>query len=167
LKKDLVIIFGLFLLIFVLVVFGKGYTTGSFLQLQSSGTASAKKGVAVVTVNDLKIDAKILTRASDRKKGLSGRESLPISEGLLFVFENNGQYPFWMKDMEFAIDIIWIDENKRIAYIVHNAPPEPGRDDDELTLYKPGVFAKYVLEINAGLAQRYGIVVGDLVNFEL
>lgn len=167
-KKDLAIIFGLFLLIVILLVFGRDYTSGSLLRGQSQGQVQTqKKGFTPVVINDLAVDAKILSRASDRKKGLSGRESLPLTEGVLFAFENSGQYPFWMKDMKFAIDIIWVDENKRVVYIVHNAPPEPGRDDDELTLYRPDSASLYVLEINAGLSARYGITVGNEVKFAL
>lgn len=167
-KKDLAIIFGLFLLIAFLLVFARNYTSGSFLLgPEATKSASVKKGFTTVTIKDLKVDAKIAQKASDRKKGLSGQESLPLTQGLLFVFENNGLYSFWMKDMKFAIDIIWIGENKQIVYIVKDAPPEPGRDDDELTLYQPSSAAKYVLEINAGLTERHGIIIGDLVNFEL
>lgn len=167
-KKDLAIIFGLFLLIVILLVFARDYTSGSLLRGQSQGQAQTqKKGVTTVTINDLTVDAKILSQTSDRKKGLSGKESLPLTGGVFFAFENSGSYPFWMKDMKFAIDIIWIDENKRVVYIVHNAPPEPGRDEDELTLYRPDSASLYVLEINAGLSARYGITVGNTVNFEL
>lgn len=166
-KKDLAIIFGLFLLIVALMVFGKSYTSVSFLDGAPKGASSVKKGFATVSVRDLKVDAKVASKASERKKGLSKQESLPLSSGMLFVFENGGLYPFWMKDMRFAIDIIWIDEDKRIVSITQNAPPEPDRDDDELTLYEPTAAAKYALEINAGLAGRNGLEVGDIVNFEL
>ncbi|MBI3283085.1 DUF192 domain-containing protein [Candidatus Curtissbacteria bacterium] len=165
-KKDLAIIFGLFLLIAILVVFGRGYTSGGLLTGQGEA-AVGRKGFTAVTIKDLSVNARVASLASERKKGLSGQNSLPMTDGLLFVFENSGLYPFWMKDMKFAVDIIWIDENKTVVYIVNNAPFEPDRDSDELTLYRPTSAAKYVLEINAGLAQRYGIVVGDLVNFKL
>lgn len=166
-KKDLAIIFGLFLLIVVLVVFGGGYTSGSLLGGPSGTQAVQRKGFTTVTIRDLVVEARVASKASERKKGLSGQENLPLGGGLLFVFENSGLYSFWMKDMKFAIDIIWIDENKKVVYIVQNAPPEPSRDEDELTLYRPEGVAKYVLEINAGLTQRHGIVIGDVVGFEL
>lgn len=166
-KKDLAIIFGLFLLIIVLVVFGREYTSGSLLGEPSGSQTEQRKGFSTVSIRDLTIEAKIVSRAGDRKKGLSGQGSLPITSGLLFVFDNSALYPFWMKDMRFAIDIIWIDENKKIVHIVQNAAPEPGLDDDELTLYTPPVVAKYVLEINAGLSARHRIDVGDEVGFEL
>ena len=86
---------------------------------------------------------------------------------MLFVFENKGPYGFWMKDMKFAIDIIWIDENKNILDIVANTAPQPGKKDKELTVYKPRDDALYVLEFNAGLANLNNLQIGDKVSFEL
>lgn len=167
-KKDLAIIFGLFLFIVVLLVFGRGFTSAIFLvPQQGTPSASAKKGHVNLTVRDLSVNAKVVSKVSDRQRGLSKAKSLPLNEGMLFVFEENGIYPFWMKDMNFAIDIIWIGENKRIVYIASNVPPEPGKKDKELMLYRPDSDSRYVLEINAGLAQLHGVQVGDTVNFDL
>lgn len=167
-KKDLAIIFGLFLLIAGLLVFGKGFTSADFLPTQRKTQDVQKKGDTVVTAgSDFKVDAKVVSKASDRKKGLSKVESLPLNQGMLFVFEASGLYPFWMKDMKFAIDIVWIDEGKRIVSIAENVPPEPGKKDKELSLYRPSGDALYVLEVNAGLTQLHGLRIGDIVNFEL
>lgn len=166
-KKDLATIFGLFLLIVILVVFFRPFTSGIFLLPTNATPSASLKGTTRVLVRDLTIDAKIAAKASERKKGLSGMESLPLSSGMLFVFENSGNYTFWMKDMKFAIDIIWIGENKQIVTIAPYASPEKGKSDNELTLYKPSGPAKYVLEVNAGLSNLHGLQVGDLVNFEL
>lgn len=94
-----------------------------------------------------------------RAKGLSGREYLADDEGLLFVFQNPGRHGFWMKDMNFAIDIIWVDEEKKVVDIRENANPESYPAE---TFY-PSYPALYVLEINAGLVEKYGIKVGDSV----
>ena len=67
--------------------------------------------------------------------------------------------------MKFAIDIIWIDENKKIVDIATNVPPEPGKKDRELTIYRPGTDAKYILEINAGLSSLNNFQIGDQVEF--
>lgn len=169
LKKDLGIIFGLFLLIVVLLVFGQGFTTANFFRGETGAGQIFQKsnGLTVVVVRTLRINTKVATSAGDRKKGLSKRESLPLDEGLLFVFENKGLYGIWMKDMKFAIDVIWIGEDKKIVDIASNAPPEPGKKDGELKIYRPRSEAKYVLEINAGLAILHGLQIGDQANFEL
>ncbi len=169
-KKDLAIIFGLFLLVAALIVFGQGYTSSSFFGTGSGGTLQSSQKPndrATVAIGDMVIDTKVVSKAGDRKKGLSKIDSLPFTEGMIFVFENKGPYAFWMKDMKFAIDIIWIDENKRVVDIAANVAPEPGRGDDELTLYRPGGEALYVLEINAGLSALHGIQIGDQANFQL
>ena len=162
-KKDLAIIFGLFLLIVVLLIFGKGFSTAGYLGLQNQ-TQQRKNSVSV-SAKTLAIEAKVVTSPSDRKKGLSGLDSLPLNQGMLFVFENKGPYGFWMKDMKFAIDIIWLDENKKVVDFVTNAPAQPGKSDRDLTLYKPRADAKYVLEVNAGLSSLNNIQVGDLAEF--
>lgn len=168
-KKDLAIIFGLFLLVVGLIVFGQGYTSTSFLTEQPAQgqPVQKQKGRVNVSAGNLNIEATVARTPSDRKKGLSKRDSLPLSEGMLFVFENKGQYGIWMKDMKFAIDIIWVDENKRIVNLVTNVVPEPGKDDEELTIYRPGDDVLYILEINAGLAALNGLQIGDEVKFEL
>lgn len=168
-KKDLAIIFGLFLVIVVLLVFGQGVTTISLLnpKANSQSITQSSKGIKTVSIKTLNVNAEFADTASKRKEGLSKRDLLPLNLGMLFVFEQSGIYEFWMKDMKFAIDIIWLDESKKIVDITHNVPIEPDKDDNELTRYKPSQNAKYVLEVNAGLAQLHGLQRGDQANFEL
>lgn len=168
-KKDLAIIIGLFLFIVVLLVFGRSYSSMNFVD-QSTPNASPSKrlsGNVAVSVRNLNIDAQIAAKASDRKKGLGGRDSLPLNQGLLFVFDIKGPYVFWMKDVKFAIDIIWMDENKRIVDILASVPPEPKKSDSQLIRYKPRGDALYVLETNAGIASLNGLQIGDQVGFDI
>ncbi|HEU0085469.1 MAG TPA: DUF192 domain-containing protein [Candidatus Paceibacterota bacterium] len=113
----------------------------------------------------IKIGEKILlvdlkNTPSSRAQGLSGRESLSPDEGMLFVFETPGRYPFWMKDMNFSIDIIWLDENLNIVHIKEGATP----------LSYPATFVsetdgKYVLETVSGFSRKNNIEVGDKLEF--
>lgn len=168
-KKDLAIIVGLFLFIVGLIVFGSQFSSLSFLRGSASPNPNpqVQKKTTTVSVKALSVVADLAATADSRKKGLSGKESLEISRGMLFVFDAPGIYSIWMKGMKFPIDIIWIDENKKVVYIVQSALPEPGKKDDQLTIYKPNAIAKYVLEINAGLVNANSLQVGDSVNFEL
>ncbi len=165
-KKDLAIIFGLFLLIAILLIFGKGISTISYLPQNQSQTQKGNE-LPAISVKSLNIKAKVASKPDERKNGLSKQESMPLDEGMLFVFENPGLFGIWMKDMKFAIDIIWIDENKKIVDIAANTPPEPSKKEKELTIYRPTSNAKYVLEINAGLSTLNNLQIGDQVNFEL
>ncbi len=171
-KKDLAIIAGLFLVIAILLVFGQGFTSVSFLsgglQIGQSTPSGSTVGSRVnVTVKGLTVDAEVAANSASRKKGLSKRDSIPFKQGMLFVFENPGQYGIWMKDMRFAIDILWLDENKKVVDLIAEVVPEQGKKDSELTIYKPSHNAKYVLEINAGLVKLNNIQVGDQAFFNL
>ena len=176
LKKDLAIIGGLFVVVAALVIFGRGFTTSQFLGVsprpESTKSAVKQKGTTDVTIGDLRISAEVADTGDKRKKGLSGRDELAIAAGILFVFDKSGSYAFWMKDMKFPIDIIWIDESSpaggnKIVDIAENAVPEPDKKDEELKRYQPMAQAKYVLEINAGLVRLHNLQIGDTVGFEL
>ncbi len=93
-------------------------------------------------------------------KGLSGRASLDPYAGMLFVFPRPGQYPLVMRDMEFALDMVWIYEGK-IVDIAHNTGVETGVPEEQLRLYQPRSPANLILELRSGSAQKYGLKIGD------
>lgn len=90
--------------------------------------------------------------------GLSGRDYLGENEGMLFVFDISEQYAFWMKDMRFPIDIIWISEDKKVADITKNLTPEsyPAQ-------YTPIVPVSLVIEVNSGWVDGHDVKIGDMV----
>ena len=180
LKKDLAIVGGLVLLVVGLLIFGKGFTTTSFISKPKEATATGQ----TTSVGDSKLNNKLQVRVrhltvfaesaitrEQRQKGLSKRDGLPFGEGMFFVFEQSGNYAIWMKDMKFPIDIIWIGDSptgeKKIVDIAENAIPEPDKKDSQLKIYKPKSDSRYILEINAGLSRLHNLQVGDSVNFEL
>ena len=167
-KKDLAVIAGLVLVIVVFIIFGRGFSTGQFITQTATDSAQTQnKNNAKVTIKDLVIQAQIADESKEHEVGLADYSSLALDEGMLFVFDKSASYVFWMKDVEFAIDIIWIDDQKKIVDIAPNVPPEPARDDKELSKYKPKADAKYVLEINAGVSSLHNLQVGDQASFEL
>ncbi|MGV8168671.1 MAG: DUF192 domain-containing protein [Candidatus Nanoarchaeia archaeon] len=89
-----------------------------------------------------------------REIGLMYRTSLDEDKGMLFVFENESIYPFWMKNTLIPLDIIWIDSSGKIVYVYSNA--QPCGEGSCPPIY-PNSSAKYVLEINAGLAEKYNL----------
>lgn len=103
----------------------------------------------------------LLVAKSDKDKqiGLSKHKSIKDGEAMVFVFDKEGLYSFWMKDMKFPIDIIYINQNK-IVTIYKNLPK------DNLTIYSPTQTADKALEINANLSDKYGFNVGDTVSFK-
>jgi len=93
-----------------------------------------------------------------RERGLSGRTGLLGDEGMLFVFPRDGTYAFWMKDMLFSIDIIWISPGGRIVHVAPNVSPATYPED-----FVSPASARYVLEVPAGFVDAHGVKVGDIV----
>lgn len=95
-----------------------------------------------------------------KTKGLSGREFLKKNQGMLFVYERPGFYSFWMKEMRFPIDIIWISENHEIIDVTKNISP-----DSFPKTFRSQKPAQYVLEVNAGFSDKNNIQAGDRMDF--
>lgn len=113
-----------------------------------------------VIIRGTPISVEIADDAAERTLGLSKRASLPDGAGLLFIFEQEGTWGFWMKDMRFSIDMIWMNQNGRIVHIERSVSPETFPKT-----YQPPVPARYVLEVNAGVSERFGWKTGDDVLF--
>jgi len=94
----------------------------------------------------------------ERTNGLMFRKSLAENQGMLFVFGNEGNYPFWMENTMIPLDIIWIDKNQKVVFISADNKPCVVK---KCPLITPGVKAKYVLEINAGLSKKIDLKTGD------
>jgi uncharacterized membrane protein (UPF0127 family) len=107
--------------------------------------------------------ARIADDTAEREKGLSGVASLRPDEGLLMIFDGEGQRPIWMKDMKVSIDIIWLDSKKKVVAIVKNANPASSTD----TKYGLDAEAQYVLELPAGTVEAAGIRTGQAAIFEV
>ncbi len=131
-----------------------------FFQFYKPGTPKT-----TVTIEGHTFTVEVAQTPAELEKGLSGRNSLPDDQGLLFTFAKAGNHAFWMKDMKFAIDIIFIDKDK-IVSIAENATP-PKSPQEKLTVYTPGQPVDKVLEIKAGLSKKYGFKAGDSVNVAL
>ncbi len=102
----------------------------------------------------------IVDTPEKRSLGLGGRKGLDQSRGMLFVFDTPAVQCFWMKDMHFPIDIIWLDTEKRVIEIAKNISPNTFPQT-----FCPKVEAKYVVELNAGEASRSGTNVRAKLNF--
>jgi len=115
-----------------------------------------------VIIGDIKIKVEVADDPVEMQAGLSGRESLDENHGMLFVFAEPGQPAFWMKDMKFPIDIIWI-QNDRVVDLAPNLPVVAA---EFLSTYAPKEPANYVLEVNAGFVEEHGVKVGDRVDIK-
>jgi len=110
------------------------------------------------TLGDVPIRLQLADTPAERVQGLSGRDGLAEDEGLLFIFEEDGHHAFWMKDMRFSIDILWLKADGEVVDIASNVAPETYPQS-----FAPSIPARYVLELPAGFAERYTIEVGDML----
>ena len=120
----------------------------------------------VVRLGNAAFPVELALTVEQQVQGLSGRETLAPGTGMLFVYQQERQYNFWMKEMRFPLDIVWIGVDCTVVDVTLDAPPpEPDQTLDQLPRFSPGDPAQYVLEINAGEFAAAGIVVGDPVEF--
>ncbi len=113
---------------------------------------------ANLKVGDKTISVYLAETSLERKKGLSGFNSISNSEGMLFIFNQKQKPGFWMKGMEFSIDIIWVSDG-----LVTEISPDLPYDQKTLTKYYPSQDVNQVLEVKAGWAKINDIQVGDQV----
>jgi len=91
-----------------------------------------------------------------KRRGLSDRSTLAANEGMLFLYATSGRYGFWMKDMNFAIDIIWLDKDSRVVDLKREARPESFPET-----FRPDKSAKKVIEVVSGFTKTENINIGD------
>ncbi|MEK6936478.1 MAG: DUF192 domain-containing protein [Nanoarchaeota archaeon] len=107
---------------------------------------------------------------AERENGLMNRDFLNENQGMLFIFEEKGIYPFWMKDTLIPLDIIWINSENKAVFIKENAQPcnlfEKKLYQKECEVFQNEEKAKYVLEINAGKVKELGIKIEDKAEFK-
>jgi uncharacterized protein len=102
--------------------------------------------------------------SNDQEIGLAKFNKISDNQGMLFLFPKSGYYSFWMKNMKFPIDIIFISGN-RIVDIFQNVPVQ--KTNNNLPTYTTGEKADKVLEINAGLTNKYKIKLGGNIGLNL
>lgn len=95
-----------------------------------------------------------------RARGLGGLASIPVNYGMFFIFDDTNYQSIWMKDVLFPIDIVWIDENYKIVHIERNISP-----NTYPKIFTAPMLARFVLELNEGIAQSYHLKIGQKVTY--
>ncbi len=119
----------------------------------------------VTLPNGKTIRAELATDPASQERGLMYRTSLAPDRGMLFVFGEAGNYPFWMYHTLIPLDIIWMDSNRTVVYISADTPPCRSEKAEECPNYGGGERAQFVLELAAGQAAANGLKTGDRLRF--
>jgi uncharacterized protein len=120
---------------------------------------------STVKIKDLIIHVDLAVTPDQQEKGLSIKNNMTDNEGMLFPFSTPGEYSFWMKDMKFPLDILWINSTNEIVHIEKNL--QPCIFILFCTSYSPNANSNNVLEVNAGYTTKHDINVGDKVSIHI
>ncbi len=137
-------------------------STRNAASTSSPSISGDTNSLPTVRIGGTDVRVTLADTAEKRSRGLSGTSRLEEGEGMLFVFPQEGIYGFWMKDMRYSIDIIWLTEDKEVVYVAENASPE-----SYPMSFVPEKPAKYVLEVPAGFAKAHNIAIGSSASFSL
>jgi len=117
-----------------------------------------------VCFDDSCFQVRVAETPQERQQGLQGKEELSETEGMLFVFPRDGKHVFWMKRVQFPLDIVWLDDHKRVVDVAQEVTPCTTAVCPRFT---PRVEARYVLEIAAGQVAATNIAIGDKATFRI
>ena len=117
--------------------------------------------ISVVRIKDKVIIVEIAINL--QRAGLMNHNELEKDHGMLFIFEEEKIHSFWMKNMKFSIDIVWIDSNEYIVHIEKDLPP----CEDNCVIYAPEKESKYVLEVESGFTDEHKINIGEPLELDL
>lgn len=119
------------------------------------------KQTTKIIVNDKTLNVKIAKSEKDKQIGLSKTNKIAENQGMLFIFDDSDFHSFWMKNMKFPIDIIYIKGDK-VTTVIENAKPSTSSDEN-LEIFQPDEASDKVLEVNAGIAKKYNIKKGTII----
>ena len=153
----------LFLIVGIFIIGGSIY-----LFLEKPAPSGYKEDVTdtnlglnkAIKIDDVLLTVEVFDTPLERSKGLSERSGLEGGLGALFVFDTLGLYGFWMKDMQFAIDIIWIGEDMKVVGVEKLVRPETFP-----RIFYPPQPVRHVLETSAGLFDRNSFKIGSTITF--
>jgi hypothetical protein len=125
-------------------------------QVTTEHTVGEFTNLVPFTLGRISLLGSIADTDVERALGLSNTKEIPIGVAKVFIFDTSAKWSFWMKDMNYPIDIFWLDENGQVVHVVENAAPDTYPE----TSFVPPVPARYVIETKAGFAKENSIGVG-------
>lgn len=133
----------------------------------SSAAATLPAAPAVVPLklpSGTVLSTEVMVEDNDRAMGLMFRPSLAKDRAMLFVFDTADFHGIWMKNCKFPIDIVWLDEARKVVHVAEGVPP---CTKEPCPVYQPMQRAAFVVEMNAAQAKREKVVKGATLEFTL
>jgi uncharacterized membrane protein (UPF0127 family) len=147
------------------------YMTGLLLPLllascgEKASTMDEVDSIEVTLPNGTKILAEPVQKKADMIRGLMFRDSLGANRGMLFMYGKEDRMPYWTFQVRFPVDIIWINHQHRVVDLSLNTPPCLMRSSAACPDYGGHEPAQFVLEVNAGIAAKSQLKIGDVLDF--
>jgi uncharacterized membrane protein (UPF0127 family) len=141
------------------------------LTLVSCGPSGGTNNIEDLTLRDVvfpsgqKVKAEVMARDQDMMRGMMFRDSIAPDRGMLFIHTQPGLYRYWMYQVRIPLDIIWMDRAHQIVEISANTPPCQEKSAQQCPNFGGSQPAMFVLELGGGMAQKYGLKVGDRIEF--
>lgn len=159
-RKDIIIFFLKVIVLVSLYIVASVYTVPVYTSVKTFVEDRFLVNTKIIVIGDTALTVEIADTYEKRELGLSGREALKKNTGMFFVFDEPDTYGFWMKDMKFNIDIIWLNVHGEIIYMKESVSP-----DTYPETFTPETEALYVLEVPAGFATEKHLEIGDKIDF--
>jgi len=126
----------------------------------SLAACSARATGPSVELKGQRFDVEIADTEPARERGLMFRDSMPADHGMLFLFDDNAVRTFWMKNCRMPLDILYFDEKYKLVSVQQRVP---ACRSEPCPVYPSEGAAKYVLELNAGVADKLDVKPGDAI----
>lgn len=130
------------------------------------GSLDTAEKMAQVVLNEQYIKVQIARDTKDIARGLSYKKALGLNEGMIFLFKQPGYYGFWMKDMNFPIDIVWISGREVVGFLERVTNSSERFDNVEIPVYYPSKPVDKVLELAAGRVHLLQLRIGDVITIK-
>ena len=154
----------IYILLIAFLIFQISCKEGSKKEIKTTTVAFKKEGTLQILQKDTdsiltQLDIEIADTDYERETGLMYRNAMEMNQGMLFIFDDVSMHYFYMKNTQIPLDLIYLDNKLRIASFQKNAQP---MNENSLSSKVP---VKYVLEINAGLADKWSLAIGDSITY--
>ncbi len=147
---------------FIIFIFLFFILTGCFAKPAADSTALPKPTeIKSVVIGGQTISVELAITKEEQVQGLANREAIPENHGMLFVYPNYQMSGFWMKGMQFPLDIIWIKDERIVGWV----SAQPVSASEELEIYYPPEPVDKVLELNFSLVEKNNWQIGEKVIF--